>query len=76
MSSGSYGRCAPAAMLSLGHLLPMAPNGAAGYPLFLTMPLRSVNYSAPRSRWLRAVITPIKRQRVLLNSSNSAGFDV
>ncbi len=74
MPSGSYGRCAPAAMLSLGHSLPMVPNGAAGYPLFVTMLLRSVNYSAPRSLWLRAAFTPIKRQRVSLNGSNSADF--
>jgi len=74
MPSGSYGRYPPAVMLSLGHSLPMVPNGAAGYLLFVTMPLRSVNYSALRSRWLKAAITPIKRQRVSLNSSNSADF--
>ena len=64
----------PAAMLSSGHSLQMVPNGAADYPWFVTMPLRSVNYSVPRSRWLRAAITPIKRQRAPRNGSNSANF--
>ncbi len=69
-------QCGLAATLSLGHSHWMVPNGAADCRLSVTMPLRSVKYSARRSSRLRAAIMPIKPRRVPSSGSNSADFDV
>ena len=66
----------PAVMLSSAHSLWMDPNVAADCPLFGTMPLRSVKYSAPCLNWLKASGMTIIRQRAPFNGSNLAGFDV